>query len=57
LRSDLQNAGAAWVDQSVAVDDSGDFTLITSRTPDDLDDFVPAVAAAAMAFADAQPVR
>jgi len=56
LRSDLQNAGAAWVDQPVTVDDSGDYTLVTSRTPDDLDDFVPAVAAAAKAFADAQPV-
>jgi len=56
LRSDLQNADAVWVDRAVAVDDGGGFTLVTSRTPDDLDDFVPAVAAAAKAFADAQPV-
>ena len=31
------------MDQSVAVDDGGPFTLVTSRTPDDLDDFLPAV--------------
>ena len=35
LKTDLINAGANWVDQSVVVD-SG---LVTSRNPDDLDDF------------------
>lgn len=35
LKTDLKNAGADWVDQSVVVDDK----LITSRKPDDLDDF------------------
>ena len=43
LRTDLRNAGATWVDQSVSVDDGGPFTLVTSRRPDDLDDFLPAV--------------
>lgn len=35
LRTDLRNAGAEWVDESVVVD-SG---LVTSRKPDDLPDF------------------
>ncbi len=35
LKTDLQNAGANWVDQSVAVDGN----LVTSRKPDDLKDF------------------
>lgn len=35
LKTDLRNAGATWVDQEVVVDGS----LITSRTPDDLDAF------------------
>ena len=43
LRTDLRNAGATWVDQPVSIDDGGPFTLVTSRTPDDLDDFLPAV--------------
>ena len=43
LRTDLSNAGATWVDQPVSVDDGGTFTLVTSRTPEDLDDFLPAV--------------
>ncbi|WP_028046623.1 type 1 glutamine amidotransferase domain-containing protein [Cellulomonas sp. URHE0023] len=57
LQSDLRNAGAQWVDDSVVVDEGEGFTLVTSRNPGDLDDFVPAVAEAARAFADAQPVR
>ncbi|WP_219995675.1 DJ-1/PfpI family protein [Schumannella sp. 10F1B-5-1] len=39
LRTDLLNAGASWVDESVRVDDEGGWTLVTSRDPDDLDDF------------------
>jgi len=39
LRTDLSNAGATWVDESVHVDDEGGWTLVTSRDPDDLDDF------------------
>jgi protease I len=35
IRTDLENAGATWVDESVVVD-SG---LVTSRSPADLDDF------------------
>ncbi|SEN92349.1 type 1 glutamine amidotransferase domain-containing protein [Actinacidiphila rubida] len=40
LRTDILNAGGAWVDQSVVSDDTGGWTLITSRTPKDLDDFL-----------------
>ncbi|MGY4642983.1 protease I [Cellulomonas sp. URHB0016] len=43
LATDLRNAGATWSDEPVVVDDGGEFTLITSRTPDDLDDFLPAI--------------
>lgn len=39
LRTDLENAGATWVDEAVVVDDHGAGTLITSRKPDDLDAF------------------
>lgn len=35
LRTDLQNAGAQWVDEEVVVDDG----LVTSRNPDDLPAF------------------
>ena len=35
LRTDLVNAGAQWVDQSVVIADG----LVTSRNPGDLDDF------------------
>ncbi len=35
LRTDLVNAGAEWVDESAVVSDG----LVTSRTPDDLEDF------------------
>lgn len=36
LRTDMENAGAEWVDQEVVEDDG----IITSRKPDDLDAFV-----------------
>lgn len=36
LRTDLENAGAHWVDEEVVVDEG----LVTSRSPDDLDAFV-----------------
>jgi protease I len=39
VRTDLLNAGASWVDEPVVIDDN----LITSRKPDDLDDFCKAV--------------
>ena len=35
IRTDLVNAGATWVDESVVVDQG----LVTSRSPKDLDDF------------------
>ncbi len=35
LKTDLRNAGAEWVDESAVTSDG----LVTSRTPDDLDDF------------------
>lgn len=35
LRTDLENAGATWVDRSVVVDGN----LVTSRNPDDIPDF------------------
>jgi protease I len=40
LRTDIGNAGGTWVDTSVVRDDAGGCTLITSRTPKDLDDFL-----------------
>lgn len=39
LQNDLENAGATFVDQSVQIDGS----LITSRNPDDIDNFVEAI--------------
>jgi protease I len=39
LQTDLRNAGAAWVDEQVVVDDQGAGPLITSRKPDDLEAF------------------
>ncbi|MEU6390847.1 type 1 glutamine amidotransferase domain-containing protein [Streptomyces sp. NPDC046939] len=41
LKTDIKNAGAkAWVDEPVVRCTASGFTLITSRTPKDLDDFV-----------------
>ncbi|MFJ4963887.1 putative cysteine protease YraA [Streptomyces sp. ADI96-02] len=40
LRTDILNAGGTWVDQAVVRDDSTGWPLITSRTPDDLKDFL-----------------
>lgn len=39
VRTDLENAGARWVDEPLVEDDN----LITSRKPDDLDDFCEAL--------------
>jgi protease I len=39
LQDDIRNAGGQWTDKSVVVDQN----LITSRTPDDLDDFNEAI--------------
>jgi protease I len=38
LKTDLVNAGANWADE-VCIVDSGAFPLVTSRKPDDLDEF------------------
>ena len=35
LKTDIQNAGGQWLDLPVVVDQG----LVTSRSPDDLDDF------------------
>ena len=43
VRTDIANAGGTWVDEAVVKDTTGGFTLITSRTPFDMDSFVPAI--------------
>jgi protease I len=43
LRTDIRNAGGHWGDRSVASDTAGGWTLVTSRNPGDLDDFLPEV--------------
>ncbi|MFF3616993.1 type 1 glutamine amidotransferase domain-containing protein [Streptomyces sp. NPDC002580] len=44
VRTDVCNAGAKdWVDEAVVSDSAGGYTLITSRTPKDLDDFLGAI--------------
>ncbi|WP_248964720.1 type 1 glutamine amidotransferase domain-containing protein [Sphaerisporangium perillae] len=42
LKTDLQNAGASWVDQEVMICTNGPNKLITSRKPDDLKAFCQA---------------
>jgi protease I len=49
LETDIRNAGGVWVDEEAVVSTENEWTLVTSRTPDDLDAFVEA---AAEAFAD-----
>jgi protease I len=39
LQTDLQNAGAYWVDEVVIVDRQGPFVLVSSRKPDDIPAF------------------
>lgn len=43
IAPDLRHAGADWSDQEVVVDETGGWTLITSRSPDDLPAFIGAV--------------
>ncbi|GGX81398.1 DJ-1/PfpI family protein [Streptomyces fructofermentans] len=44
LRTDIRNAGAKdWVDEAVVSDSAHGYTLITSRSPEDLDDFLGAI--------------
>lgn len=44
IRTDLINAGAQWIDQSVVRDAADGWTLITARKPGDLDNFAAAIA-------------
>lgn len=46
LRTDVVNAGGTWVDEEAMTCPANDWTLVTSRNPDDLDAFVEAAAAA-----------
>jgi protease I len=46
LQTDVRNAGGTWVDQSVVSDDTGGWTLVTSRSPKDLDDFLSEITSA-----------
>jgi protease I len=43
LRTDIRNAGGTWRDEQVVICHANDWTLITSRTPKDLDAFNPAI--------------
>ena len=47
LATDLRNAGATWVDEELQRCEANGWTLLTSRTPDDLGAFSPAVVEAA----------
>jgi len=40
VQTDIRNAGGKWIDQSVVSDDTAGWTLVTSRSPKDLDDFL-----------------
>ncbi|MGW7520221.1 type 1 glutamine amidotransferase domain-containing protein [Streptomyces sp. NPDC054796] len=46
VATDIRNAGGEWVDEPVVSDDAGGWTLITSRNPHDLDDYLREVGAA-----------
>jgi protease I len=43
LATDVRNSGATWVDQELVTDDADGWTLITSRSPEDLDAFTGAI--------------
>lgn len=43
VRTDVINAGATWKDDAVVECGEGGWTLLTSRTPDDIDAFVDAI--------------
>ena len=45
IKRDVENAGGVQVDEPVYVDDANGWRLISSRKPDDLDDFVGAIKA------------
>ena len=52
LQTDVRNAGGSWVDEEVVTDDTDGWTLVTSRTPDDLDAFLREVDNALLARPD-----
>jgi protease I len=43
LQTDLRNAGATWSDHELVTDSEGGWTLITSRSPEDLPAFTNAI--------------
>ncbi|PWJ26343.1 protease I [Branchiibius hedensis] len=43
VRTDINNAGGTWVNEAVVADETNGFTLITSRTPDDVEQFNHAI--------------
>ncbi len=43
LQTDIRNAGGTWVDEEVFICPANGFTLVTSRTPDDLPAFGKAI--------------
>ena len=46
VRADMENAGATWRDSELVECGAGGWTLLTSRTPADIDAFVSAIDAA-----------
>ncbi|MGB0113877.1 MAG: type 1 glutamine amidotransferase domain-containing protein [Ilumatobacteraceae bacterium] len=54
LRTDLENAGATWMDESVVVCSTGPNTIVSSRRPDDLPDFERELIAAFSGAAERQ---
>jgi protease I len=43
LQTDLRNSGATWTDEELVTDSDGGWTLITSRSPEDLPAFTGAI--------------
>ena len=46
LQTDIRNAGGTWEDDEVVTSTTGDYVLVTSRKPDDLDAFNQALVSA-----------
>jgi len=46
LATDVRNSGATWVDEELVTDSEDGWTLITSRSPDDLPAFTGAITSA-----------
>lgn len=57
LKTDIANAGGEWTDKPVVTDDTGGWTLITSRNPGDLNHFLREIdSTLAVKAPSAQPV-